>query len=85
MEEDGTRRAGTMQEVWLHLKWAPGSERPAIFGVHATKASARLDCPADVWDEEEDWIVEGVAPLGRDPFLLEGLREYVELWKELVA
>ena len=70
-----------MQEVWLHFKWAPGSERPAIFGVHATKASARLDCPADVWDEEEDWIVEGVAPLGCDEHLLAALEGYVELLK----
>jgi hypothetical protein len=72
-----------MQEVWLHFKWTPGSERPVIFGAHATEASARLDCPADVWDEEEDWIVEGVAPLGRDEYLLAGLEDHVELLRAL--
>jgi len=32
---------------------------------------------------EEDWILEGVAPLGSDESLLAGLEEYVELWREL--
>jgi hypothetical protein len=72
-----------MQEVWLHFKWVPGSDRPAIFGAHRTEGSARLDCPSDVRDEVADWIVEGVAPLGRDEYLLAGFRDYVELWKDL--
>ena len=72
-----------MQEVWLQFLWTPGSDRPVVFGAHGTEASARLDCPADVRDEDADWIVEGVAPLGRDPHLLAGLARYVGLWKGL--
>lgn len=34
-------------------------------------------------DANEDWILEGVAPLGSDESLLAGLEEYVELWREL--
>ena len=70
-----------MQEVWLHFKWAPGSDRVVILGAHRTEEDARLDCPADVWGEDADWIVEGVAPLARDPCLLAGLEDHVELMK----
>jgi hypothetical protein len=75
------RRRTTMQEPWLHYGWEPFTERPVIFGVHGTEESARLDCPADILAAEGEWVIEGVAPLGRDPFLLEGLRDYIELMK----
>lgn len=70
-----------MQDVWLHYRWPVRSDRPVIFGTHGTEASARHDCSADVWDEDADWIVEGVAPLARDPYLLAGLEDHVELMK----
>jgi hypothetical protein len=71
-----------MQEVWLTFGWRPGTDRPVIFGAHATEDSARLECPADIVDGD-GWIMEGVAPLGRDPHLLKGLRDHVELMQEL--
>jgi hypothetical protein len=72
-----------MQEVWLHFEWPVGTDRPVIFGAHETEESARLDCPADVLDEDRAWVLEGVAPLGGDPHLLAGLKDYVELWRGL--
>ena len=72
-----------MHEVWLHFGWPVWSDRPVIFGAHRTKESARGDCPADVWDKDADWITEGVAPLGRDEYLLAGLEPFVGLMKEI--
>jgi hypothetical protein len=59
-----------------------GNGSPGDLGTHATEESARLECPADI-EDADGWIVEGVAPLGRDPHLFRGLRDHVELMQEL--
>jgi hypothetical protein len=71
-----------MREIWLTFGWGPGTDHPVVFGAHATEESARLDCPADIHDAD-GWVVEGVAPLGSDPYLLEGLRDHLELMRDV--
>jgi hypothetical protein len=76
------------REAWVHFRWDFGSDRPVVFGAHGTEESARLDCPADMIDPrdpEGEWVLEGVAPLGRDPFLLASVKEYVGLMRGLEA